>query len=289
LETKDLFRKIQRLEIKAKGLTNHIFSGEYHSAFKGRGMTFSEVREYEFGDEIRTIDWNVTARYNDPYVKVFEEERELSILLIVDVSGSSEFGSKLKSKKELALEIAAVLAFSAIANNDKIGAVFLTDHVEKYIPPAKGRKHVLFLLHELIKFQPVNSTTNLKEGLEFIRKTQKKRSVVFLISDFISQMEFMKDIQLTKKRHDTIAIKINDVAESNIPNLGLIQLFNAETGSKTWVDTSSKEVREYLVNSSKKEEEQLIKKLKKIGVDSIICQTHEDFVKPLIQLFHQRK
>jgi len=289
LETKDLFRKIQSLEIKAKGLTNHIFSGEYHSAFKGRGMTFSEVREYEFGDEIRTIDWNVTARYNDPYVKVFEEERELSILLIVDVSGSSEFGSKLKSKKELALEIAAVLAFSAIANNDKIGAVFLTDHVEKYIPPAKGRKHVLFLLHELIKFQPVNSTTNLKEGLEFIRKTQKKRSVVFLISDFISQMEFMKDIQLTKKRHDTIAIKINDVAESNIPNLGLIQLFNAETGSKTWVDTSSKEVREYLVNSSKKEEEQLIKKLKKIGVDSIICQTHEDFVKPLIQLFHQRK
>ena len=289
METKDLFRKIQSLEIKAKGLTNHIFSGEYHSAFKGRGMTFSEVREYEFGDEIRTIDWNVTARYNDPYVKVFEEERELSILLIVDVSGSSEFGSKLKSKKELALEIAAVLAFSAIANNDKIGAVFLTDHVEKYIPPAKGRKHVLFLLHELIKFQPVNSTTNLKEGLEFIRKTQKKRSVVFLISDFISQMEFMKDIQLTKKRHDTIAIKINDVAESNIPNLGLIQLFNAETGSKTWVDTSSKEVREYLVNSSKKEEEQLIKKLKKIGVDSIICQTHEDFVKPLIQLFHQRK
>jgi len=289
LETKDLFKKIQRLEIKAKGLTNHIFSGEYHSAFKGRGMTFSEVREYEFGDEIRTIDWNVTARYNDPYVKVFEEERELSILLVIDVSGSSEFGSKVKSKKELAIEIAAVLAFSAIANNDKIGAIFLTDHVEKYIAPAKGRKHVLFLLHELIKFKPVNSSTNLKEGLEFIRNTQKKRSVVFLISDFISQTEFLRDLQLTKKRHDAIAIKINDVAESNIPNIGIVQLFNAETGSKTWVDTSSEEVREYLVNSAKKEEGQLIKKLQKIGVDSIVCQTHEDFVKPLIQLFHKRK
>lgn len=289
METKDLFKKIQRLEIKAKGLTNHIFSGEYHSAFKGRGMTFSEVREYEFGDEIRTIDWNVTARYNDPYVKVFEEERELSILLVIDVSGSSEFGSKVKSKKELAIEIAAVLAFSAIANNDKIGAIFLTDHVEKYIAPAKGRKHVLFLLHELIKFKPVNSSTNLKEGLEFIRNTQKKRSVVFLISDFISQTEFLRDLQLTKKRHDAIAIKINDVAESNIPNIGIVQLFNAETGSKTWVDTSSEEVREYLVNSAKKEEGQLIKKLQKIGVDSIVCQTHEDFVKPLIQLFHKRK
>jgi len=201
VETKELIKKIRRLEIKTKGLTKHIFSGEYHSAFKGRGMAFSEVRDYAFGDEVRTIDWNVTARYNNPYVKVFEEERELTVMLVIDISGSEEFGSSEKTKKELALEIAAVLAFSAISNNDKVGAILVSDQMERYISPEKGKKHALIILRELIEFKAKSKLTNLNEGLKFLRNTQKKRTITFVISDFIHQKNFMEGNRLTRKRN----------------------------------------------------------------------------------------
>jgi uncharacterized protein (DUF58 family) len=213
MNTGELLKKIRRLEIKTKGLTKQVFSGEYHSAFKGKGMAFSEVRDYQLGDEVRTIDWNVTARFNSPFVKVFEEERELTVMLIIDVSGSKEFGTGEKSKKELALEIAAVLAFSAVNNNDKVGAVFISDSVEKYISAEKGLKHALIILRELIEFKPLSKGTNLNEGLKFFRNTQKKRCISFVISDFIDSNDFMEGLKVSKKKHDMVAIRINDKAE----------------------------------------------------------------------------
>lgn len=288
METKDLIKKIHRLEIKTKGLTKHIFSGEYHSAFKGRGMAFSEVREYQFGDEVRTIDWNVTARYNDAYVKVFEEERELTVMLVIDISGSEEYGTTEKTKKDLALEIAAVLAFSAIANNDKVGAILVSDHMERFIVPEKGKKHVLIILRELIEFKAKSKLTNLNEGLKFLRNTQKKRTITFVISDFIDQNNFMEGMRLTKKRHDTIAIKLSDIAEQVLPNVGLIQLFNAETGETTWVNSSSKEVREKYRSDFQKNETKTLMELKRSGIDCVSCSTDQDIIKPLVALFKNR-
>jgi uncharacterized protein (DUF58 family) len=288
VETKDLIQKIHRLEIKTKGLTKQIFSGEYHSAFKGRGMAFSEVRDYHFGDEVRTIDWNVTARYNTPYVKVFEEERELTVILVIDSSGSEEFGTTEKTKKELALEIAAVIAFSAVANNDKVGALFVSDKMERYIPPAKGKKHVLFILRELIEFKPKSKLTNLNEGLRFLRNTQKKRTISFIISDFIDSNNFMEGMRLTKKRHDTIAIKISDNAEKTLPDVGLVQLFNAETGETTWVNSSAKWARETFTANFMEEESNTLFSFKKAGIDCVSCSTDQDIVKALVKLFHQR-
>ena len=288
METKDLIQKIHRLEIKTKGLTRQIFSGEYHSAFKGRGMAFSEVRDYHFGDEVRTIDWNVTARYNTPYVKVFEEERELTVMLVIDISGSEEFGTTEKTKKELALEIAAVLAFSAVANNDKVGALLVSDKMERYIAPTKGKKHVLFILRELIEFKPKSKLTNLNEGLRFLRNTQKKRTISFVISDFIDYNNFMEGMRLTKKRHDTIAIKISDNAEKTLPDVGLVQLFNAETGETTWVNSSASWVRETFLANFMEEESNTLFSFKKAGIDCVSCSTDQDIVKALVKLFHQR-
>ena len=229
METKELIKKIQRLEIKTKGLTKHIFSGEYHSAFKGRGMTFSEVRDYQFGDEVRTIDWNVTARFNDPYVKVFDEERELTVMLIIDISGSEDFGTTEKTKKDLALELAAVLSFSAISNNDKVGAIFVSDKMEKYIAPGKGKKHALIILRELIEFKPTSTGTNISEGLKFFRNTQKKRSIAFVLSDFMDSNNYMEALKVARRKHDMVALRLVDDAEKNLPSMGIVQLFNAET------------------------------------------------------------
>ncbi len=288
METSELLKKIRRLEIKTKGLTKHIFSGEYHSAFKGRGMAFSEVRDYTIGDEVRTIDWNVTARYSSPYVKVFEEERELTVMLIIDVSGSSAFGSEDRSKKDVALEVAAVLAFSAIANNDKVGALFISDKVERYITPEKGKQHALVILRELIEFKPTSQATNLTEGLKFFRNTQKKRTISFVISDFIDENNFMDALRLTRKRHDLIAIKITDDAEKELPNAGFMRLFNAETGETSWVNSGSEEVRNHFETMFNEREKTITTNFKRSGIDCVSLTTHTDFIPPLVQLFKRR-
>jgi len=288
METKDLIKKIQRLEIKTKGLTKHIFSGEYHSAFKGRGMTFSEVRDYQFGDEVRTIDWNVTARFNDPYVKVFDEERELTVMLIIDVSGSEDFGTTEKTKKDLALELAAVLSFSAISNNDKIGAIFVTDKMEKYIAPGKGKKHALIILRELIEFKPTSTGTNLSEGLKFFRNTQKKRSIAFVLSDFMDSNNFMEALKVARRKHDMVALRLVDDAEMNLPSMGIVQLFNAETGQTTWINSSSKKAQDLHKKNFQDFEEQVNKEFKKSGIDCATISTEEDFIKPLVKLFQNR-
>ncbi len=288
MNTTDLLKKIQRLEIKTKGLTKQVFSGEYHSAFKGKGMTFSEVRDYHLGDEVRTIDWNVTARFNSPFVKVFEEERELTVMLIIDVSGSSDFGTTEKSKKELALEIAAVLAFSAINNKDKVGAIFISDKVEKYIPAEKGRKHALIILRELIELKPSSTQTNLNEGLKFFRNTQKKRCISFVISDFIDTNNFMEGMKVSKKKHDMVAIRVHDKAESELPKMGLIQLFNAESGKKTWVNSNSESVQQKFKANYEFSEELILKEFKKSGIDFANISTSDNFIQPLMVLFQHR-
>ncbi|MCE3295501.1 MAG: hypothetical protein K0R65_1215 [Crocinitomicaceae bacterium] len=289
MTTEELLKKVRKIEIKTKGLTRHIFSGEYHSSFKGRGMAFSEVREYQVGDEVRTIDWNVTARFNTPFVKIFEEERELTVMLVIDLSGSAFFGTQNRSKKELAIELAAVLAFSADSNNDKVGAIFLTDKVEKYIPPAKGKKHVLYLLRELIEFEPQNHATDISEGLRFFRNVTKKRSIGFVISDFISENPFIDAFKISKRRHDIIALRLTDPAEQVLPDLGMIQLFNAETGTKTWVNSSSRRVKQSFVDQYQKHELELHNAFKKSGVDFASFSTTEDYIPVLSSLFQHRR
>ncbi len=288
METKELLKKIRRLEIKTKGLTKHIFSGEYHSAFKGRGMAFSEVRDYHFGDEVRTIDWNVTARFNEPYVKVFDEERELTVMLIIDVSGSEEFGTTEKTKKDIALEIAAILSFSAISNNDKVGAIFVSDQVEKYIPPEKGKKHALIILRELIELKPKSKGTNIAEGLKFFRNTQKKRSISFVISDFMDDHDFFEGLKVSRKKHDVVAIRLLDKAEEELPNMGIIQLYNAETGETTWVNSNSASAKELHKTQFEKFEKSLQKEFMRGGIDYVSVATDEDYIKPLIKLFQNR-
>lgn len=288
METKELLKKIRHLEIKTKGLTKHIFSGEYHSAFKGRGMAFSEVRDYHFGDEVRTIDWNVTARFNDPYVKVFDEERELTVMLIIDVSGSEEFGTAEKTKKDLALEISAILSFSAISNNDKVGAIFVSDKVEKYIAPEKGRKHTLIILRELIDLKPKSKGTNIAEGLKYFRNTQKKRSIAFVISDFLDDNNFIEGLKVSRKKHDVVAIRIHDQAEEELPDMGIIQLFNAETGETTWVNSNSPSAKQAHREKYLEFEAKLNKEFMRSGIDYSNISTGEDFIKPLIKLFKNR-
>ncbi|MDG1428945.1 MAG: DUF58 domain-containing protein [Crocinitomicaceae bacterium] len=288
METKELLAKIRHLEIKAKGLTRHIFSGEYHSAFKGRGMTFSEVRDYHFGDEVRTIDWNVTARFNDPYVKVFDEERELAVMLIIDVSGSEDFGTGEKTKKDIALELTAVLAFSAISNNDKVGVIFVSDKIEKYIAPGKGRNHALFILREFIELKPESKGTNLNEALKFFRNTQKKRSIAFVMSDFIDENDFIEGLKVSRKKHDMVAIRLYDQSEETLPSVGIIQLFNAETGQTTWVNSNSAAAKETHSKNFKEFEEKLFKEFKRSGIDYTSISTDGDYIKELIQLFQNR-
>lgn len=242
METKDLLKKVRKIEIKTRRLSDHIFSGEYHTSFKGRGMTFSEVRQYQYGDDIRAIDWNVTARYNEPYVKVFEEERELTMMLMVDISGSESFGTQNQFKKDIVTEIAATMAFSATQNNDKIGLILFSDQIELYIPPKKGRSHVLRIIRELIEFQPKSQKTNLAQALKFLSGTQKKKAIVFVISDFMTG-DYEQTLKIASKKHDITGIRVYDVREEKMPNLGIVSMQDAETGAVQWINTGSKSVR----------------------------------------------
>ncbi|MGL2965488.1 DUF58 domain-containing protein [Flavobacterium sp. XGLA_31] len=249
METKDLLKKVRKIEIKTRRLSDHIFSGEYHTSFKGRGMTFSEVRQYQFGDDIRAIDWNVTARYNEPYVKVFEEERELTMMLMVDISGSESFGTKNQLKSEIVTEIAATMAFSATQNNDKIGLILFSDQIELYIPPKKGKSHVLRIIRELIEFQPKSKKTDLSQALKFLSGTQKKKAIVFVISDFMVDDDYEKTLKIAGKKHDITGVRVYDIRETKMPNVGMVEMEDAETGEIMLVNTASKATRqEYEIN-----------------------------------------
>lgn len=288
METKELLKKVREIELKTRGLTKQVFSGEYHSAFKGRGMTFSEVKNYQYGDDVRNIDWNVTARFNEPFIKVFEEERELSVFMILDISGSNDFGTRDKSKKELMLEVAAVLAFSAVANNDKIGAIFVTDGVEKFIPPKKGRSHALMILRELILFQPKSKDTHLNEGLRFFRNVVKKRSICFLISDFYDENDFFEGLKIANSKHDMVALRLYDPAERELPKLGLIKMYDAEREVVRWVNSSSKKVRDRYKNQFSTTEEELKTQFRKSGVDYASLSTEGKYLAELNKLFLTR-
>ena len=290
METKELLKKVRKIEIKTKGLSNQIFSGEYHSAFKGRGMTFSEVREYAHGDEIRTIDWNVTARFGTPHVKVFEEERELMVMLLVDVSGSQYVGSEAQMKRELIAEICAVISFSAIQNNDKIGALFFTDKTELFIPPGKGKKHILRIIRELIELKPTSEKTDIPDALRHYTNVIKKRSIGFLLSDFKTNnnQELEKSLKITNKRHDLVAVKVKDKNEEELPNIGFVKFEDLESKTTKWVNTSSRKVRkDYKINALK-EESEIKEILKKSGVDFTTVETDKSYIKPLMDLFKHR-
>ena len=284
---KEILRKVRRLEITTRGLVNDVFSGEYHSVFKGRGMEFSEVREYQIGDDIRTIDWNVTARYGHPYVKVFEEERELTVMLLVDVSSSGEFGTFERMKGEIAIEICALLAFSAIKNNDKVGLIIFTDKIEKFVPPRKGKSHVLRVLRELLYFKPENRRTDIGLALEYLSRIIQRRSVVFLVSDFLSG-DYERPLRIANKKHDIVAVHIVDPRELELPAIGYIEFEDAETGEQILIDTSDREVRKLF---TKKTTESLLhrdKLFKSMNVDSIAIHTDEPYFEPLIRFFRQR-
>ncbi len=287
MEAIELLKKVRRIEIKTRGLSRHIFAGEYHSAFKGRGIAFSEVREYQYGDDIRSIDWNVTARFNHPYVKVFEEERELTVMLLIDVSGSGNFGTAGSYKRDIMTEVAAVLSFSAIFNNDKIGVIFFSDIVEKFIPPQKGRKHILRIIRELLDFKAKSSKTNLDEPLRFLTNAIKKRSTAFIISDFLVP-DFEESLRIASSKHDVVALKVYDPLEMSIPNVGLIKVFDPETGFEKWVDTSSGKVRNSYSEWWSDHIDHIKNIFKKCGVDSADLRTDTDYVKPLIKLFEKR-
>jgi uncharacterized protein (DUF58 family) len=287
MDTNELIKRVRRIEIKTKGLSQHIFSGEYHSAFKGRGMAFSEVREYQYGDDIRSIDWNVTARFNHPYVKIFEEERELTVMLLIDVSGSREFASQSRLKKNLITEIAAVLSFSAISNNDKIGAILFSDKIEKFIPPKKGRQHILRIIRELIEFEPLSKGTDVGGALQYLTNVIKKRSTAFLISDMMDK-DYEDALKISGKKHDLIVLRVYDMREAELPNVGIINMKDAETGNFVFVDSSNKMVRNHYIGFWKRNTKQTEELLKKHGIDFVHIATHEDYVKPLIQLFKKR-
>jgi len=293
MSTTELLKKVRKIEIKTKGLSRQIFAGEYHSAFKGRGMAFSEVREYQYGDDVRSMDWNVTARLNAPYIKVFEEERELTVVLLVDVSGSRTFGTTTKLKKELITEIAAVLSFSASANNDKVGALFFSSKVEKFIPPKKGRSHLLRIIRELLEFEPEDNGTNVGEALRFLTNAIKKRCTAFLLSDLIDvdtqlRPKYEDAIKIAANRHDISVISVYDPRERELPDVGLIRVVDSESGKEKWVDTSSKDVREHFDDWNKKVMFYTQQCLRKYQIDSVSISTNEDFVKGLIALFNKR-
>ena len=287
METTELLKKVRKIEIKTRGISNQIFSGEYHSAFKGRGMAFSEVREYMPGDDIRAIDWNVTARFNHPYIKVFEEERELTVMLLVDVSGSESFGTQKQLKKDLITELCAVLAFSAIKNNDKIGIIFFSDKIEKFIPPKKGKSHILRIIRDLIEFKPESKQTNIVQALKFFTGVVKKRSIAFLISDFMSE-GYKEALKIANKKHDLVALRIYDKRENELPNIGLIKVMDAETGKQSWIDTSSKSMRNHYFAEALEREAYLKDIFNKCGVDAANIGTHESYIQPLMSLFKRR-
>jgi uncharacterized protein (DUF58 family) len=286
--TKDLLKQVRQIEIRTKGLVDQVFSGEYHSVFKGRGIEFSEVREYQFGDDIRSIDWNVTARFGHPFVKVFDEERELTIILMVDLSGSLIFGSIDKTKQQIAAEISAVLAFSAMKNNDKVGLILFTDRIEKFVPPRKGRKHVLRIIREVLSFAPEGKSTNLKIALEYMNNAIKKRSIVFLISDFMDT-GYEKILRVVGKRHDLIGVVLKDKRENEIPPIGLVKFVDAETGSERWIDTNDKRTRFLFQRLLERKRDNLKSLFLSSRLDSIEIQTGQDFIKPLVQFFKLRE
>lgn len=288
MDSIELFKKVRKIEIKTRGLSNQIFSGEYHSVFKGRGMAFSEVREYQFGDDIRNIDWNVTARFNHPFIKVFEEERELTVMLLIDVSGSNNFGTQSQLKQEVVTEIAAVLSFSAIQNNDKVGVIFFSDKIEKFIPPKKGSSHILRIIRELIDFKAENNGTNISEALRYLTNAIKKKSTAFIISDFMDD-GFEKAIQIANYKHDLIAIRITDEREKEMPDVGMVRMLDAETGKQMWVDTSSSKIRKLYANRAATKSASLDKLFARFGVDMAKIYTGKDYVVPLMNLFKKRE
>lgn len=288
MDSNELIKKVRKIEIKTRGLSQNIFAGEYHSAFKGRGMMFSEVREYQYGDDIRDIDWNVTARHNKPYVKVFEEERELTVMLLVDVSGSREFGAVGVEKREMIAEISATLAFSATQNNDKIGALFFSDKVEKFIPPKKGRKHILLIIRELLDFEPESRGTNLSTALRFFTDAMRKRCSMFLISDFITADDYRQSLSMARNKHDVMAIQIYDKRDAQLPDVGLMRVHDLETGRDRWIDTSSKRTRKAYDRWWYDRQQDMSEKLHASRVNYVSVATDEDYVKALIGLFKNR-
>lgn len=288
METSELLKKVRKIEIKTRGLSRNIFAGQYHSAFKGRGMAFSEVREYQYGDDIRDIDWNVTARYVRPYVKVFEEERELTVMLMIDVSGSRDFGSINVLKKEVITEIAATLAFSAIQNNDKIGVIFFSDKIEKFIPPQKGKKHILYIIRELIEFRPEEKKTDISQALKYLTNAIKKRCTAFIVSDFIDKGGYKDALTIANRKHDVVAIQVYDRRETELPAVGLMKIKDAETGKERWIDTSSSSVREAYKAWWEERQLKMNDTFKKSRVDSVSIRTEDDYVKALIALFDKR-
>lgn len=288
METAELLKKVRKIEIKARWLSANVFAGQYHSAFKGRGMAFSEVREYQYGDDVRDIDWNVTARFHRPYVKVFEEERELTVMLLIDVSGSLDFGTKRQMKRDMVTEIAATIAFSAIQNNDKIGVVFFSDHIEKYIPPKKGRKHILYIIRELLDFKPESKRTDIKQALEFLTSVAKRRCTAFVLSDFYVQQDFLQTIQICNRKHDVVAVQVYDQRARELPDIGLMRVVDAETGFEQYIDTSSKRLRQAHQHYWMNRQQQLRETMNKSNVDMISIATNDDFVKHLLMLFKQR-
>lgn len=288
MDSLELLKKVRKIEIKTRGLSQNIFAGEYHSAFKGRGMTFSEVREYQYGDDIRDIDWNVTARQNRPYVKVYEEERELTLMLLIDVSGSRNFGAVGMEKKDMIAEIAATLAFSAIQNNDKVGVIFFTDKIEKFIPPKKGKKHILLVIRELLDFSPEKNGTNINNALEYLTSVIKKRCATFLISDFIDGSDYYKSLSIANHKHDVTAIQVYDKRDAQLPNVGLMKVVDSESGVERWINTSSANVRKMYNKWWYERQLYMNETAQRCAVDIVSVATDEDYVKALMGLFKRR-
>lgn len=288
METSDILKKVRKIEIKTRGLSQNIFAGQYHSAFKGRGMAFAEVREYQFGDDVRDIDWNVTARFRKPYVKVFEEERELTVMLLVDVSGSLDFGTHSRMKSEMATEIAATIAYSAIQNNDKIGVVFFSDRIEKYIPPKKGRKHILYIIREMLDFKPESRKTDIGGAMEFFTRVMKRRTTAFVLSDFYDRHDFFKQMQIANNKHDVMAIQVYDKWAKALPDVGLVKVVDAESGHEMYVDTSSKKVRAAHARYWIERQQMLKDTLSRANVDWVSVATDDDYVKAMMHLFASR-
>ena len=288
MNTQELLQQVRKIEIKTRGLSNNIFAGEYHSAFKGRGMAFSEVREYQYGDDIRDIDWNVTARFSKPYVKVYEEERELTVVLLIDVSGSQDFGTISQTKRQMAAEIAATLAFSAIQNNDKVGVIFFSDRIEKFIPPKKGRKHILLIIRELLDFKPESRKTDIGQAIEFLTNAIKKRCTVFLLSDFEDTNDFRSELTIANRRHDVVALQLYDQRMAELPDVGIIKMRDSESGQEMYVDTSSKKIRLAHRDWWTKQQLRLREMFAMSGIDNVSIRTDEDYVKALMGLFRRR-
>ena len=288
METSELLKRVRQIEIKTKGLSRNIFAGEYHSAFKGRGMAFAEVREYQYGDDIRDIEWNVTARFNKPFIKVFEEERELTVMLLVDVSGSHNFGTSRQMTREMVAEIAATLAFSAIQNNDKIGVVFFSDRIEKFIPPQKGRKHILYIIRELLEFKPESLRTNVSQAVEFLTQVIKRRCTAFILSDFLDTKDFRQPLTIANRKHDVVAIQVYDRRIAELPDIGLMKVQDAETGYETIIDTSCKAVRNAQASWWKRHSMHIQDIFNRSNVDSVSIRTDQDYVVSLMGLFAKR-